>query len=305
MSQSNSEAGTISPSSHLHRARRGLVGLLRGMRRPATRQSLHTTLAILKAQQEATLDGILVVDLQGRVLSYNRRFLQIWGVPDSVANTGDDNELLGYAAEMVSDWESFIELVNFLYAHPDEVRTDDPVSLKDGRVLARTSVPVKSSGRVTGRAWYFRDVTEKKNAEKLQSALFRIAQLSRESEDLEEFYASVHEVISELMDATNFYIAELDLERGVFEFPYFVDQFDPRPENVPIGHGLTAYVIRTGRPLFATPEIFADLLERGEITAVGAPSVDWIGVPLKTGERTWGVIGVQSYDSAIRYTQRD
>ena len=102
MSQSNSEAGTISPSSHLHRARRGLVGLLRGMRRPATRQSLHTTLAILKAQQEATLDGILVVDLQGRVLSYNRRFLQIWGVPDSVANTGDDNELLGYAAEMVS-----------------------------------------------------------------------------------------------------------------------------------------------------------------------------------------------------------
>jgi diguanylate cyclase (GGDEF)-like protein/PAS domain S-box-containing protein len=270
-----------------------------------SRQSLRTTIAILKAQQEATVDGILVIGHDGHILSYNRRFLEIWGIPESVATSADDNDLLGYAAELVDDWDAFIELVNYLYANPDEVRTDDPVHLKDGRVLARTSVPVKTEGKHTGRAWYFRDVTEAKRAERLQSALFRIAQLSRESEDLDHFYAAVHHTIGELMDATNFYIAEVDAKRNVVNFPYFVDQFDPQPRDLPIGHGLTAYVLRTGRALFATPEVFEDLHARGEVTAVGAPSVDWIGVPLKSGDETWGVIGVQSYDNSVRYQQRD
>jgi diguanylate cyclase (GGDEF)-like protein/PAS domain S-box-containing protein len=304
MSQIGSEPSVDSRPSHLQRARRALVRLLNRVRRPK-RQSLRTTIAILRAQQEATVDGILVIDLGGRILSYNRRFLDIWGIPESAAASGDDNDLLGYASELVDDWDSFIELVNYLYAHPDDVRTDDPVLLKDGRVLARSTVPVKTAGRHTGRAWYFRDVTEAKRAERLQSALFRIAQLSRESVDLDHFYAAIHDVIAEMMDATNFYIAEVDAKRGVVNFPYFVDQFDPRPVDVPIGHGLTAYVLRTGKSLFTTPELFADLLARGEVTAVGAPSVDWIGVPLKSGDQAWGVIGVQSYDLKIRYTGRD
>src|SRR5947207_2682966 len=215
MSHTDAPTSIETNRSHLQRARRSLVKLLNRVRRPRTRQSLRTTIAILKAQQEATIDGILVVDKGGRILSYNRRFLEIWRIPDSVAAKADDNELLGYAAEMVEDWDSFIEQVNHLYAHPDETCTDDPVVLKDGRVLARTSVPVNAEGKYAGRAWYFRDVTFAKRSERLQSALFRIAQLSRESEDLDHFYAAVHDVIGELMDATNFYIAEIDAARGV------------------------------------------------------------------------------------------
>src|SRR5438552_1420751 len=305
MSQLDSQPSVHSAPSRVQRARRALVRLLKRARRPMTRQSLRTTIAILKAQQEATVDGILVIDHDGHILSYNRRFLEIWGIPESVAASADDNDLLGYAADLVDDWDAFIELVNYLYANPDEVRTDDPVHLKDGRVLARTSVPVTTKGKRAARAWYFRDVTEAKRAERLQSALFRIAQLSRESEDLDHFYAAIHEAIAELMDATNFYIAEVDAKRGVVNFPYFVDQYDPQPIDLPIGHGLTAYVLRTGHALFATPDVFEELHNRGEITAVGAPSVDWIGVPLKSGDETWGVIGVQSYDDSIRYRQRD
>src|ERR1051326_5590555 len=305
MSQTDAQSSTEAGPSHLQRARRSLVKLLNRVRRPITRQSLRTTLAILKAQQEATIDGILVVDANGHILSYNRRFLEIWHIPEPVATVADDNELLGYAAELVEDWDSFIEEVNYLYAHPDQVRTDDVVALKDGRVLTRASVPVKSEGKYAGRAWYFRDVTEAKRIEKLQSALFRIAQLSRESEDLDHFYAAIHDVIGELMDATNFYIAEVDFARGMLRFPYFVDQFDPQPDEIPIGHGLTAYVIRTGKSLLTTPEAFSDLIARGEVASVGAPSVDWVGVPLRTGDTTWGVIGVQSYDESVRFSQRD
>jgi len=304
---------TVEPS-RLRKAREELARMARRLRRGG-RDTVRTTIGILKAQQEATLDGILVIDNNGKVLSYNRRFLEIWGIPDEVADQGNDNELLGFAAELVEDWDGFIELVNYLYEHPHDVRGDDELPLKDGRILSRASVPVVSGGRILGRAWYFSDVTEAHKTKALQSALFRIAELSRAATSLDSFYASVHEIVGTLMDATNFYIAEFDSSRGAdsspathrdrLTFPYFVDAYDKAPEGLPAGRGLTAYVLRTGAPLLATPSKFEELIEAGEVESVGAPSVDWLGAPLKSGDRTWGVIGVQTYDEKTRYSERD
>ena len=293
-------------SSPLRRAKDGLTRLVGRKRQRVSRESLRTTIAILKAQQEATLDGILVVDSAGKVLSYNRRFLEIWNVPPDAAKL-DDNELLGYASQVVVDWDDFIELVNHLYNHPEEVRDDDRVDLKDGRVFSRATVPVVSSGgRITGRAWYFRDVTAAQKGERLQSALFRIAQLSHDARNLDEFYAAVHTIVGTLMDATNFYIAEYDALNDRLTFPYFVDQFDAEaPQGRPVGRGLTAYVLRTGEPLLATPKKFEELQAAGEVESVGAPSVDWLGVPLRSGDRTWGALGVQTYDERTRYTEKE
>src|SRR5581483_6185308 len=128
-----SESSPPAEPSRLERARSALAQV-GAQFRDGRRRSMRMSLSILKAQQDATLDGILVVDAQGRVLSYNRRFLEIWGIPETAAASGDDNELLGYAAELVCDWDGFIDLVNHLYEHPHEVRTDDEVPLKDGRI---------------------------------------------------------------------------------------------------------------------------------------------------------------------------
>src|SRR5262245_24807522 len=68
---------------------------------------------------------------------------------------------------------------------------------------------------------------------------------------------------------------------------------------------MTSYVLRTGQPLLWTPERFAELQAAGEVVPIGAPSVDWLGVPLKSGDVTWGVIGVQTYDESKRYTSQD
>src|SRR5438105_5806289 len=107
--------------SRLAEAKRSFARWYRVLRgRPTS--TLRTTVAILKAQQEATLDGILVVDPGGRVLSYNRRFLEIWGLSNEAAEKGNDDALLAYAAERVADWDAFIGQVNYLYAHKDEVR---------------------------------------------------------------------------------------------------------------------------------------------------------------------------------------
>lgn len=293
--------------SRILRARRALARLVRSVRRGhrVSTDDLRTSVAILKAQQEATLEGTLVVDMSGKILSFNRRFLDIWRIPPDVAATADDNELLGYAANSVADWQSFIELVNYLYEHPDEVRSNDPVPLKDGRTLARASVPINVDGQIRGRSWYFRDITETVKAEKLQACLFRIAQLSRETVSLDAFYAEVHGIVGELMNAKNFYIAEYQEDTHRLFFPYFVDEYDQRVEWLNPGHGLTAYVLRTGQPLLATPEEFDRLVRAGEVEPVGSPSIDWLGVPLRSGDVTWGVIAAQSYDVGTRYTEKD
>ncbi len=290
--------------SRLQRAKRALVRLLRE-HRSVSHDSLRTTIAILKAQQEATLDGILVVDTTGNVLSYNRRFLEIWRIPEDIAATADDNELLGYAAEAVNDWDDFIELVNYLYEHPTEVRDADSVPLRDGRTLSRATMPIIVDGKIIGRSWYFRDVTESVESQRLKAALFRISQLSREAPTLDNLYASIHQVMLELMNATNFYVAEYDRTRDRLVFPYFVDEFDPVPDFANPGRGLTALVLRTGEALLATPEVFEQLVAKGEIESIGAASVDWLGAPLKTGDLTWGVIGTQTYRESSRLSDKE
>ncbi|HSP35941.1 MAG TPA: PAS domain S-box protein, partial [Thermoanaerobaculia bacterium] len=292
-------------SSRLARAKAALRRFFG--RTTQTRDSLRTTVAILKAQQEAMLDAILVVGLDNRVLSMNRRFLQIWGIPEPPAGTQlTDGQLLVQARDLIADWPAFIADVEYLYEHPRELRYGDTIALKDGRILSRVTVPVMTSDDVVaGRAWYFRDITEEKRADHLQSALFRIAQLSRESRNLDEFYASIHKGLAEVMQATNLYIAEYDAHQNLMTFPYFSDEKDPRPAPRTPGGTLTAHVLRTGDPMLVSRPELDRLIGSGEVAPSGTLCVDWLGVPLKTGGSTWGLIAVQTYDETKRLTERD
>ncbi|MCM3874895.1 MAG: GAF domain-containing protein, partial [Thermoanaerobaculia bacterium] len=146
---------------------------------------------------------------------------------------------------------------------------------------------------------------ERKRAAALQETRARIAEAAERARDLDEFYAAIHALTGNLIDARNFYIALWDEDEKILSFPYFVDEFDPTPASKPLGRGLTEYVIRTGRPLLASPELFEDLVKRGEVEPIGAPSLDWIGVPLKSGARIFGALVVQSYSRAIRFGERE
>ncbi|MBM3284326.1 MAG: PAS domain S-box protein [Candidatus Aminicenantes bacterium] len=146
-----------------------------------------------------------------------------------------------------------------------------------------------------------RDFTKRKRSEKIKESIFRISEAAISSDTLEELFCSIHQVISTLMPAQNFYISLYDRASDTLSFPYFVDQYDAPPSPKKPGRGLTEYVLRTGKSLLASPEVFAELEARGEVESIGAPSIDWLGVPLLIDGRTIGVLVVQTYTEGIRY----
>ncbi len=174
---------------------------------------------------------------------------------------------------------------------------------------------IKSRGKCTergvdGRALHIvgthTDITEVRRGEMIQAALYQISEAAHSVADLDELYRRIHGIIGGLMEASNFYIALYDETAGLLCFPYCVDELDPTPPPQKLGHGMTEYVLRSGQPLLASPEVYSHLIETGAIQIIGAPSVDWLGVPLKTPDgKTFGMMALQTYTQQVRYTQSD
>jgi PAS domain S-box-containing protein len=149
------------------------------------------------------------------------------------------------------------------------------------------------------------DVTERKQADLLQTAVYRIAEAADKSASLDELYGSVHRIVGTVMPAGNFYIALYDRERDLISFPYFVDEEDEPPGPCRPGKGLTEYVIRSGRSLLCDEATDRDLRGRNEVEVVGAPSAIWLGVPLIMDGKTFGVMVVQHYSDPKAYGLRE
>ncbi len=197
--------------------------------------------------------------------------------------TQHDRELLSYVAKHV---QTALERRE---AHEELER----------RVSSRTAA-LREANRVLRQ-----QVLQRQRGERLQAALFRIAELANASESLDNFYAAVHRVIGGLLYARNFYIALLDEEQKTLSFPYSVDEFDTIRLPRAHGRGVTEYVLRHAKPLLADPEEFERLSRLGEITHRGSRSVCWLGVPLVWGDRAMGVLAVQSYSPEHTYDVRD
>ena len=167
----------------------------------------------------------------------------------------------------------------------------EPLREKDGPVLGVFGIAL--------------DITERVRAERVQSALYRITQAASTAENLHELFRSIHGIVGELMPAKNFYIALHEPGADSLTFPYFVDEEEDPPGPQPLGRGLTEYVLRTGKPLLATPEAFGELLRAGEVEQIGPNSIDWLGVPLAVKDRIFGVLVVQSYEEGVRYREEE
>src|SRR5438552_1898323 len=272
--------------------------------RKRTERDLRETLSLLNATFESTADGILVVDLAGRIVSCNRTFAELWRIPDSILEAKDHAQTIAFVLEQLADPQGFLSKVRDLYARPD-ASSFDVLTFKDGRIFERFSQPQRIAGKSVGRVWSFRDVTESKRAEQIQLATYRISEAAHAARTLQELFGAIHRIVGELMPAKNFYIALYDAAADHLTFPYHVDEYDTDFPSKKPGKGLTEYVLRTGQPLLVTPEVHAELERRGEVELIGPPSIDWVGVPLKIGDRTIGVLVAQTYAPGVRYRETE
>ena len=172
--------------------------------------------------------------------------------------------------------------------------------------LSRREAQEELERRVEVRTLELRkEIRDRERSEQLQRALYRIAELSMASDSMEAFYTSVHEIVGELLDARNFYIALLTNNDQELEFPYSIDERDQRHPRRALGRGLSEYVLRTAQPLLADRHGIEALEAIGEVASIGTKSVCWLGVPLMVGNRARGLITVQSYTPDYLYTPRD
>jgi PAS domain S-box-containing protein len=133
--------------------------------RSYAQEELLRSNAMLKAQQEAAIDAILVTDENRQVASYNQRFCELWQISEQLIQSGDEQRLLKWMLSQLEHPQEFLAKVEALYAHPTETSYDE-FTFKDGRIFEFYSAPVQSpSGGCYGRIWYNRDITERKQAE--------------------------------------------------------------------------------------------------------------------------------------------
>ena len=129
-------------------------------------QELSFRNALLNAQQEATLDAILIVDENQKIISFNQRFLDLAAIPRDIADKGDDAAMMELTLKKVADPAQFLAKIRYLETEAPRETSRDEIIFRDGRILDRYSAPmVGPDHRYYGRIWYFRDITDQKTAE--------------------------------------------------------------------------------------------------------------------------------------------
>ncbi|HLG15285.1 MAG TPA: PAS domain S-box protein [Blastocatellia bacterium] len=182
------------------------------------------------------------------------------------------------------------------------------LQLPDGSVrwvAAKGQAYFDDSGKPERMIGVFSDITARKRAEMVQAATYKISAAANSAETLQALCRSIHGTVGDLMPADNFYIALSDPETDTLSFPYFVDQHRRNIEPRKLRKGLTEYVLRTGSPLRATPQVLEQLIDSGEAELIGASPVDWLGIPLRVREKSIGVLAVQSYMEGVVFKDED
>lgn len=244
--------------------------------------------SLLQAIKEASPDGILVVDGQGLVVSYNQRFVDIWQIDtarlaaESNADGSVPEERIMYAAlALLKDPDAFIQRVMQLYANPHE-RDHCEVELKDGRTLERHSIGLHGDQeRYLGRVWFFRDITERKRGEAALRALACLDPLTGEMNRGHFLARAADEQVRAQRYQRPLGILMLDLDH----FKEINDQY---------GHAAGDRTLETVCKRWRTALRNVDLLGRigGEEFAILLPDSDWEAT-LLVAERLRSVIAEQ------------
>jgi diguanylate cyclase (GGDEF)-like protein/PAS domain S-box-containing protein len=168
-------------------------------RRKQTEIELEKSLSVLRATLESTADAILVVDNAGDIIGYNRKFVDLWQMPESLMMPGAAEGRLAAYLDRLRNPQGFAERNAEIYSQPDS-ESFDILHFKDGRTIERYSQPQKIGGRSAGRVWSCRDVTQRARAEQRLDMQHAVARLLAGSQSPTEVMSGIIRAICETLD---------------------------------------------------------------------------------------------------------
>jgi len=187
--------------------------------RKRAEQNLAESLSLLNATFDSTADGILAVDDKGKIVTFNQKFLQMWRIPASVLESGDDSLTKAFILDQLVSPRLYVEAVERLQAEP-EAESHDILEFKDGRVFERYSQPRQAGGQAVGRVWSFRDITEqRRNEEELYRAK-EAAETANKAKSI--FLANMSHELRTPLNAVIGYAEMLQEEAEFAEQPQFL-----------------------------------------------------------------------------------
>jgi PAS domain S-box-containing protein len=283
-------------------------------------EELAATVSLLRATLEAVTDGVLVVDNSGRLVEFNRRFVDMWQIPDEITDSRDDVRALAYVIDQLRDPDQFLRKVRALYAEPTAA-SHDVLEFRDGRIFERDSRPQRVEGKNVGRVWSFRDVTAERRASQRASFLAAASKiLAGPLDDAAPLDAIARLSVPFLGDWSVLYLVRSDgriegaaahhIDAGKIDLVRRV-----RPDLQRRGQSI-ATIVREGTPLVVN-DISDDAIgpqieqpdgpvaaEQLALLAQLRPRA-FLGVPLRVRGQTLGAIGFASGDPHRRYDDED
>jgi len=260
-------------------------------------KELEKSFSLLRATLESTADGILVVDNEGKIVSFNQKFVKMWHIPKSIVESGDDNQVLAFVLEQLKNPEGFLTKVRELYAQPD-AESYNILEFKDERIFERYSQPQRVGGKNLGRVWSFRDITQRKRAEEEVHLLQTMTLAISGSKDL---HAALGITLRKVCEATGWILGQawiprpdgthLECSPAWYSSTQGLEKFRTLSEGFtfPPGVGLPGRVWSSKQPAWIQDVTLDTNFPRAPIAReVGLKA--GVGIPVLTGDKVVAVI---------------
>jgi len=130
----------------------------------ARTRELGVSLSLMQATLESTADGILVTGLDGQIVTFNTRFLEVWGIDRDRFRGTTHADLVHAVAHLFAETSQLSGRITEIYATP-ALETLDTLGLVDGRIFERFSRPQMLGGKIVGRVWSYRDISAQRQSE--------------------------------------------------------------------------------------------------------------------------------------------
>ena len=259
---------------------------------------------LIDSLMENLPDHIYFKDRESRFIRINKSHVEKFGFADpsiAVGKTDFDFFTEEHARQAFEDEQEIIRSGRPVAKEEKETHKDKPDTW-----VSTVKMPWRdTNGNIIGTFGISRDITAKKRIELENEIIFEISRGLVTASNLDDFLKLVHRSLSRIVYSENIFIALYDEAGKLFSFPYFVDKYDEVPPPLAMEKSCTAFVFRSGRPLFMTEDVFQSLLEQNEVELVGSPSPSWVGLPLKTPSKVIGVLVLQHYENENVYSVKD